>query len=204
MKRLLIIAAAMLVPAVSCGKKETPPEPVAGSWYCNDMSCTFMFTEENELFFLIDLSETMSIEEDGAVIMTAADGSCIYQGNYDGINFSLSPAEGINLLEMTRTDGASESVYGEYTMNSGVMYQQLAGKYPGLEGGIGMIVAPDKLEAKLHICQYTQEDGKLIFSAEGASVFAETGEAVQYNYAVDGNILTLVSPAQNLVLSKIE
>ena len=206
MKKILIIAASALlgISAVSCGEKEKSRESLSGNWYCDAMHCTFMFTEENELFFLIDLSDTMVIGENGSVTMTAADGSYSYQGEYDGTNFLLSPAEGAELLKMTRTDGASESVYGEYTMNSGIMYEQLAEKYPGLEGGIGIIAAPDKLEAKLHICEYIQEDGKLTFSADGSSIFAGAGEDVQYNYVIDGNIMTLVSPTQNLVLSKIE
>lgn len=206
MRKFLITAAAVLLgfSAVSCGKEENLQELFTGSWYCSDMNCTFMFTEESELFFRIDLSETMVIGEDASVRMTAENGSYSYQGNYDGTNFSLSPAEGIELLEMTRIGSSSESVYGEYTLNSGIMYDQLAEKYPGLESGFNMIVSPDKLEAKLRICEYTLEDGKLVFSEEDAASFAGDGGAVQYNYAVDGDIMTLVSPTQNLVLSKIK
>ncbi len=204
MRKFLIIAAAALsLSAVSCGKKEDPREIPAGSWYCDAMNCTFMFTEENELFFRIDLSDTMVIGEDASVSMTAEDGGYSYQGVYDGTNFSLYPSEGIDLLEMTRIGGSSESVYGEYTLNSGIMHDQLAEKYPGLEGGFGMIVSPGKLEANLRICEYTVEDSKLVFSGEDTSVFGENGGKVQYNYAIDGNIMTLVSPTQNLVLSKI-
>lgn len=206
MRKFLIIAAAALLgfSAVSCGKKETPREDLTGNWYCDAMSCTFMFTEESELFFRIDLSETMVIGEDASVLMTSGDGSYSYQGNYDGTNFSLSPAEGIDLLEMTRIGGSSESVYGEYTLNSGIMYDQLAEKYPGLEGGFNMIVSPGKLEAKLRICEYTLDGGKLVFSEDDTAIFAGDNGKIQYNYAVDGDILTLVSPSQNLVLSKTD
>ena len=187
MRKFLIIAAAALLgfSAVSCGKKETPREDLTGNWYCDAMSCTFMFTEESELFFRIDLSETMVIGEDASVLMTSGDGSYSY-------------------LEMTRIGGSSESVYGEYTLNSGIMYDQLAEKYPGLEGGFNMIVSPGKLEAKLRICEYTLDGGKLVFSEDDTAIFAGDNGKIQYNYAVDGDILTLVSPSQNLVLSKTD
>lgn len=206
MRRLLIGAMAVLLSlsAVSCGKKEDPQKLFAGNWYCSDMSCTFMFTEESELFFLIDLSETMLVNDDSSVVMRSESGSYSYQGNYDGKSFSLSPSEGIDLLEMTRIDGGSESVYGEYSLNSGIMHDQLAEKYPGLEGGINMIVSPDKLEAKLRICEYTLENGKLVFSEGDTSLLAGESGTIKYNYAIDGDIMTLVSPSQNLVLSRTD
>ena len=105
------------------------------------------------------------------------------------------------MITMTR-DESSESAFGQYTLKSGILYNELSESYGDLQDRYKIIAGKDELTAQIYMCEYSVNDKIITFSGDDLSFFgAEKGTVSIFNFAVENNVLTLVGENSTLVFS---
>ncbi|MDE5935926.1 MAG: hypothetical protein K2G83_00755, partial [Ruminococcus sp.] len=112
---------------------------------------------------------------------------------------------GIDMLTMTRKEKSdSNSVYGKYILKSGILYDELSDEYEKIDDRYNIIVSENILTAEINMCEYSIDNGVIIFSGSDLEIFdAGENKDTKFNFAVQNDVLTLVQGEERLVFSKI-
>lgn len=178
---------------------------IIGEWYSGEIGGSFCFSEDNILYLKVDMSNTMYMSSDNIMHITDSDEDYSDGCTFDGKNYSFE-INGIDMITMSR-DMESESAYGEYTLRSGVMYEELSSQYGNLDGRYNIIADNDIFDAKIRICEFeTNDRNKITFSGDDLEFFgADTEQISVFNFAVQNNVLTLIGADNStLVFSKVD
>ncbi len=194
--------AAAVIAFSSCAesKEESSVRPynkteILGEWYNDSISGSLKFSENDKMSLLVDLSDTMTIDKNGDVHMTGADE--VFSGNstYDGKEFSFNADSEngmIDVLTMERTGEPSDSVYGEYTLKSGILSDQLTERFGDSDGRYSMIIGENSVISEIEMCSYTAENGVLDLSGSDLKFFGAEGDNnISYDFTVQNDVLTL-------------
>lgn len=192
----------LLFSLVSCGSKEEMPDnSIVGEWYSGEIGGSFCFDDDNNFSLKVDVTKTMYIDEDNIAHIAGSDEDFSDSCHFDGKTYSFE-VNGVDMLTMTRED-ASESAFGEYTLQSGILYDELASVHGDLSGRYSIVAGKDVFDAKIRMCEYSVNDSIITFSGDDLSFFgAEEGTVSIFNFAVGNDVLTLVGANETLVFSK--
>lgn len=189
----------------------TPPEPeytkedITGNWYSSEIGGRFCFSDDNMLSLKVDISKTMYMDENNIMHITGSDDDYSDGCNFDGTTYSFE-LNGVDILTMSRKI-SYVSAYGEYILESGIIYDELVSEY-GDSGDTYSIIADDGvLDAQIRMCEYSVKSGNIItFSGNDLGFFgAGEGESSTFNFAVQNNVLTLIGADNSmLVFAKSE
>lgn len=211
MRKSAVICAGLIIifSLTACGENNTESSEkyskndILGEWYSGEIGGSFYFGDDNNLSLIVDMTDAMHIDENNIIHLAGMDEDYSDSCNFDGktYNFSIDEAE---ILTMSR-DESDESAFGEYTLTGGIIYNELAETYGELEDRYSVIVDKDVFEAKIRMCEYSVNSNVVTFSGDDLSVFGgEEGTVSIFNFAVENNVLTLVSENNTLVFSKVE
>ncbi len=193
-------AAAAVLSSCTDSMEESSARPynkteILGEWYNDSIGGSFKFSENDQMYLLVDLSETMTIDSEGNVKMTSSGKPFSGESEYDGKTFTFS-ADGengmINVLTMERAGESSDSIYGEYTLKSGILSDQLTERFGDSDGRYSMIIGETSVITEIEMCSYTAENGILNLSGSDLKIFGAEGDNdIVYDFAVQNDVLTL-------------
>lgn len=201
MRRTILIFF-LLLSLVSCeSKEEIPDNSIIGEWYSGEIGGSFCFDDDNNFSLKVDVTKTMYIDENNIAHIAGSDEDFSDSCHFDGKTYSFE-VNGVDMLTMTRENSA-ETAFGEYTLQSGILYDELASVHGDLNDRYSIIVDKDVFDAKISMCEYSVNDSRIIFSGDDLSFFgAKEGTVSIFNFAIENNILTLVGENETLVFSK--
>lgn len=213
-KSLFAAAAAASIAFSSCADsmEESSVRPynkaeILGEWYSESIGGSLKFSKNDKMSLLVDLSETMTVDSGGDVHMTGIDEFFSGRSTYDGKNFSFctdSENGMIDVLTMERTGESSDSVFGEYTLKSGILSDQLTERFGDSEGRYSMIVGENSMIAEIEMCSYTAENGVLDLSGSDLKIFGAEGDNnIAYDFAVQNDVLTLARNGTVMSFAKV-
>ena len=175
---------------------------ISGEWYSGEIGGSFCFDDDNKFSLKVDLTDTMYIDENNTAHITGSDEDYSDSCRFDGKTYSFE-VNGVDMITMTR-DESSESAFGQYTLKSGILYNELSESYGDLQDRYKIIAGKDELTAQIYMCEYSVNDKIITFSGDDLSFFgAEKGTVSIFNFAVENNVLTLVGENSTLVFSKV-
>lgn len=210
MRRTAVISAVLLVFGLtSCGDSqqesvvESSNASIVGEWYSGEIGGSFCFSGDNKFSLKVDLKNTMYIDENNTAHITGSDEDYSDSCTFDGRTYSFE-LNGVDMLTMTR-DETSETAFGQYTLESGILYEELSSVHGDLNGRYSIIADKDVFEAQIYMCEYSVNGKVITFSGDDLSFFgAEEGTVSIFNFAVENNVLTLVGENDTLVFSKTQ
>lgn len=192
----------LLFSLASCGdNKEVPDNSIVGEWYSGEIGGSFCFDDDNNFSLKVDVSKTMYIDENNIAHITGSDDDFSDSCHFDGKTYSFE-VNGVDMLTMTRENSA-ETAFGEYTLQSGILYDELASVHGDLNGRYSIIADKDVFDAKIRMCEYSVNDSMITFSGDDLFFFGAEEDTVSiFNFAVENDVLTLVGENETLVFSK--
>lgn len=179
---------------------------ILGKWYSESIGGSLEFGENDKMSLLVDLSETMTIDSGGNVHITGMDDVVSGKSTYDGTKFSFtadSENGAIDVLTMERTGESSDSVFGEYTLKSGILSDQLTERFGDSDGRYSMIIGENSVTAEIEMCSYTAENGELKLSGSDLKIFGAESDTIFYDFAVQNDVLTLARGETVMSFSKV-
>ncbi|MDE6774767.1 MAG: hypothetical protein K2J37_00440 [Ruminococcus sp.] len=206
------ILAVIILSLTSCseGKKnEITKDTLIGEWYSDELHGSFVFKDDDMLYLKVDFTDMLYIDENGSVELNSGNTDNAHY-NYDGTLYSFSIGEGdeeIDMITMERKGEPSDSVYGKYTLVSGIFYDQLSAQYGDMKDRYGMIVSENRLDAEIRMCGY-ETDGEIItFTGDGMEdifgISDNTENTARYRCIIEKDVMTLVAANGNLVFTKV-
>lgn len=179
-------------------------EDIIGEWYSGEIGGSFYFDENNNFSLRIDVTDVMYIDSEGISHIAGSDDDYSDYCNYDGETYTFN-INSIDMLTMTRKEKSdSDSVYGKYILKSGILYDELSDKYEKIDDRYNIIVSENILTAEINMCEYSVDNGVIIFSGNDLEIFdAGENKDTKFNFAVQSDVLTLVQGEERLVFSKI-
>jgi len=187
-------------------------ENLVGIWSNDEMSAvmtSIRFKENGIISSFIDYTQAMTVSTES---LTLSGNECPYE--FDGTNFNCTvtaadmgiadPSESIEdmcVIEMTKLEpGTPEDIEGTYLLTGGMLFDALDQSLP-IDGDIYFLIDGDKTYVDVDTCGY-ESDGKTIkFIGDAQSLFGH--DASEFTYTIDGDTLTLSSPAgQTEVLTR--
>lgn len=176
---------------------------IVGEWYSGEIGGSFYFGEDNNFSLRVDVSETMYIDENNIAHIAGSDEDFSDGCNFDGKTYSFEVND-VDMLTMTREE-SSESAFGQYTLQSGILYDELSSVHGDLSDRYSIIADKDVFDAQIYMCGYSVDGNMITFSGDDLSFFgAEKGTSSIFNFAVENNVLTLVGENNTLVFSKVK
>lgn len=160
---------------------------VVGMWYAEDDGTTMIFNvkEDGNIDFVVDVTEVTHFTADGSVFIgdEVFEPECI---DYDGKNLVIAVND-MEAFNMTKDSGDADSYDGEYTLNSGVMYDSVAedGRYD-----VGIIVNGEMMFAGYRNVISYSTDGNVV-SLSGLENLDYDFDTAELEYKVSGDTLTL-------------
>lgn len=180
---------------------------ILGEWYSENIGGSLKFNENDKMSLLVDLSQTMTIDSGGDVHMTGMDEIFSGKSTYDGKKFSFctdSENGMIDVLTMKRTSESSDSIFGEYTLESGILSDRLTERFGNSEGRYSMIIGENSMIAEIEMCSYTAENGVLDLSGSDLKFFGAEGDNnIAYDFAVQNDVLTLARNGTVMSFAKV-
>lgn len=181
---------------------EEADSDVVGMWYMEDdgMMMIFNVKDDGNVDAVIDVTELTHFTADGGMFI---DGDILEPEyvDYDGKNLVVA-VEDEEAFNMTKDSGDAESLDGEYTLNSGIMYDSVS------EGGedIGVIINGEMLFASYrNIISYTTDNG--VVSLAGLENLDYDFDTAELEYEVSGDTFTLFDPeedGEDVILKKFD
>lgn len=176
---------------------------ILGEWYSGEIGGSFYFGDDNRFSLRVDMKKTMYIDENNIAHITGSDEDFSDDCDFDGKTYSFE-LNGVNMLTMSREE-SSESAFGQYTLESGILYDELSSVHGDLSDRYSIIADKDVFDAQIYMCEYSVNDNIITFSGDDLSFFgAEKGTVSIFNFAVENNVLTLVGENNTLVFSKVQ
>ncbi|MDE5764640.1 MAG: hypothetical protein K2N49_07580 [Ruminococcus sp.] len=208
---IYFLSVLMILCLASCSeqkKNEITKDMLIGEWYSDEIHGSFVFKDDNMLYLKVDFTDMLYIDEKGSAELSSGNPDNA-QYSYDGTLYSLSIGEGdekIDMITMERNGEPSDSVYGEYTLMSGIFYDQLSEQYGNIENRYGIIVAENALDAEIRMCSYETDSENIIFTGDGMDIFGisgDNGNIARYRCIIEKDVMTLVANNGNLVFTKV-
>lgn len=176
---------------------------ILGEWYSGEIGGSFYFGDDNRFSLRVDMKKTMYIDENNIAHIAGSDEDFSDDCHFDGKTYSFE-VNGVDMLTMSREE-SSESAFGQYTLQSGILYDELSSVHGDLNDRYSVIADKDVFTAQIYMCEYSVNDNIITFSGDDLSFFgAEEGTVSIFNFAVENNILTLVGKNDTLVFSKVK
>ncbi len=176
---------------------------ISGEWYSGEIGGSFYFSDDNKFSLRVDVTKTMYIDENNIAHIAGSDEDFSDDCYFDGKTYSFE-VNGVDMLTMSREE-SSESAFGQYTLQSGILYDELSSVHGDLNDRYSIIADKDTLIAQIYMCEYSINDNIITFSGDDLSFFgAEEGTVSIFNFAVENNVLTLVGENDTLVFSKVQ
>lgn len=175
---------------------------VVGMWYYEDEGLTMILNVKDDGYIdlLVDVTELSHFTADGGMFLGGdiLDSDCI---DYDGKSLivTVNGQEGFN---MTKDSGDAEVFDGEYTLNSGIMYDNISedGSYD-----IGIIINGEVMfSAYKDMLSYTIDDG--VVSLAGLVNLDYDFDTADVEYKISGDTLTLIDAEDDsdMILKKFD
>lgn len=201
-KKVLILA--LLLSLVSCGEnEEVSDNSIVGEWYSGEIGGSFYFDDDNNFSLRVDVRDTMYIDENNVAHIAGSDEDYSGDCHFDGRTYSFE-VDGVDMLTMSREE-SSESAFGQYTLESGILYSMISSGDSGGSDRYSIIAGKDVFQAQIYMCKYSVSDNIVTFSGEDLSFFgAESGGVSIFDFAVENNVLTLVGEKETLVFSGVQ
>lgn len=207
-KSAIIPAVLILLSLVSCrdsvseSSQKYDSENILGEWYSGEIGGSFYFDDDNNFSLRVDVTGTMYIDENNIAHIAGSDDDFSDSCHFDGKNYSFE-VNGFNMLTMSREE-SSDSAFGQYTLKSGILYDELSSVHGDLSDRYSIIADKDVFTAQIRMCKYSVNDNIITFSGDDLSFFgAEEGTVSIFNFAIENNVLTLVGSDSTLVFSKV-
>lgn len=198
----------MLFSLMSCSDgtaSEITRDTLIGEWYSDELRGSFVFKDDDMLYLKVDFTNTMYIDESGSVELSSGEPEEA-EYSYDGTHYSFSMGKGdtaINMITMERKGEPSDSIYGEYTLLSGILYDQLSAEYGDVGDRYGMIVSENRLESEIRMCGYETDGENITFVGDDLAVFGATEDTIRYRCNIENGVMTLVGTTGSLVFTKV-
>lgn len=210
MRKPAIISAVLIffsltgcVDSQSDSSQEYDNTSIIGEWYSGEIGGSFYFSDDNDFSLRVDMKKTMYIDENNIAHIAGSDEDFSDDCHFDGKTYRFE-VNGVDMLTMSRNE-SSESAFGQYTLQSGILYDELSAVHGDLGDRYSIIVDKDVFDAQIYMCKYSVNDNIITFSGDDLSFFgAEKGTVSIFNFAVENNVLTLVGENNTLVFSKVQ
>ncbi|MCM1132581.1 MAG: hypothetical protein NC340_03825 [Ruminococcus flavefaciens] len=205
----VLICSAVISSLSACGDSQSESSPkysrddILGEWYSGEIGGSFYFGEDNNLSLRVDVTDMMYIDENNIAHIAGSDEDFSDSCDFDGRTYSFE-VNGVDMLTMSREE-SSESAFGEYTLQSGILYDELSSVYGDLNDRYSIIADKDTLNAQIRMCEFSVKNNIITFSGNDLSFFgADEGTASIFNFAVQSDVLTLVGTSNTLVFAKVK
>lgn len=191
------LALTLTLAAASCflfGCSDEDSGGIAGKWYSDDISGSFIFSEEDKaMLYSVDYSDFMYFDAENNLIINDAS----FPAEYDGTTLSIdiSDENSDDFFKIERMDSADpDSLDGHYRVLGGTLYDDMISVYSTEtdENTMQMFIDGEKIEIAMRICNYSAGSKELVLSNVETSLFEFSSEEnVGCTYKITGDTLVL-------------
>lgn len=176
-------------------------ESILGMWYTEEDNVLmgFSFKESGNVDVFMDITEMTHFTADGKLFMEDVSLESEFDGTTLSVNFN-----GQDILTMTRYSGSSDNLDGEYTLLSGVFYDNMV-ESSGNSSLYTVVNGETMYLGYRDILTYTTDGNNISISGLEKMDF-EGGDNLNTTYEIKDNVLTIpeLDNGDDMVLSKFD